>query len=772
MIKNSNIWKKTSFRVLLAVEIIGLIIGLFFALQGEKVVADTSNLNIILNAGEQREDGYYIDGSHGYAGEFLKAQGIQLPAGVYRMELRYNTSDVAEKYIGVRSASSYYNELQTNAVSLYKNGEIANCEFYLWNDVDDLEAYVFYRGTEALVVESIQIVHTSAMSRIFVAAWILLSLFVNALVMLRDYMVDHTVERDKLLVWFGVPALAIVASVPLFTNYLTIGADAIFHWLRIEALAQSIAEGAIPARVESMWLFGHGYANSIFYCDTFLVIPALLRLLGCSINMAYACYVFLVNLATALIAYISFNGIFKSRYIGMVGSMLYTLAPYRVYNSYNRNAVGEYTAMIFLPLLCYGFYLLFAEDTRKKEYRYYWMIPTLGFSGIIQSHVLSCEIAGVFTIILCVLLIKKVLRKETFIELVKVVVGTVLLNLWFLLPMLDMMLSGEYRYMNQTGVTIQNRGVMPAHFFYTMQNAGDNSRFHELGMYQTEPFTVGAAVLFALVVFWVIQTKCKKEEWLSYRGAALIAFGLGIIGLAFSSVYFPWDWIQSWNSITGTLVPMIQFPTRLTMIPVIAMTFVSCVAAFWVLTRTNSNIQKAFFGILCGVCVLFSLYQTNDFLLTNDGMIRLYAGESIGHSNTLGGEYLPRDKEIDYAYHDAVPSDGVSIQNYTKEGLDTITTMQVDNGSGEYWVELPMLYYKGYTAEDVVSGERFEIVSGNAGDVRVLLPAGYDGSLHVWYSGMWYWRVAEAVSLLALLGIAILWGKSKKASNKTQTETV
>lgn len=751
--------------MLLAVEIILLIIGLFFAFQKDKVVADDSNLTVVLNAGVQQEDGYYIDGSYGYAGEYLVTQKMQLPMGVYRMEVRYSSNDSGEMYTGVRSANAYYNELQTNAVSLYKNGEIANCEFYLWNDVEDLEAYVYYGGSESLVIESVQIVHTSAMARMFVAAWLLLALLVNALVILRDYMADHTVPKDKLLVWFGIPALAIVASVPLFTNYMTVGADAIFHWLRIESLAQSITEGAIPARVESRWLFGHGYANSIFYCDTFLVIPALLRLLGCSVNMAYSIYVFLVNLATAIIAYISFKGCFKNRYIGMVGSMLYTLAPYRVYNIYNRNAVGEYTAMIFLPLLCYGFYLLFAEDIHKKEYRYYWLIPTLGFSGIIQSHVLSCEIAGIFTIILCVILIKRVFRKETFIQLVKVVVGTVLLNLWFLLPMLDMMMSGEYRYMNQTGVTIQERGVMPAHFFYTMQGAGSNSRFHELGMYDTEPFTVGAAVLFALVVFFVILHGRKKEDGLPYRKAAWVAFAMGCIGLVFSCVYFPWDWIQSWNVITGTLVPMIQFPTRLTMIPVIAMTFVGCVAAYWVLTREKKPMQKAFFGVLCGVCVMFSLYQTNDFLLNEDGIIRLYSGESMGHSATLGGEYLPRDKDVDYTYHDAVPSEGIAIQNYSKEGLDTITTLQVEAGNGEYWVELPMLYYKGYTAEDVVTGERFETISGDSGDVRVLLPAGYDGSLHVWYSGMGYWRVAEVISLLAAVGmIAVGYCAKKKAS--------
>ena len=92
----------------------------------------------------------------------------------------------------------------------------------------------------------------------------------------------------------------------------------------------------------------------------------------------------------------------------------------------------------------------------------------------------------------------------------------------------------------------------------------------------------------------------------------------------------------------------------------------------------------------------------------------------------------------------------------------TITTVQVEVGSGEYWIELPMLYYKGYRAEDVVTGEVFETLQGNSGDVRVILPAGYDGSVHVWYNGMWYWRVCEVISLLTVIGIIFFWKRKRK----------
>ena len=160
--------------------------------------------------------------------------------------------------------------------------------------------------------------------------------------------------RQQLIFW-GISATVVVSSIPLMVDYLFFGADLIFHLGRIEALAQALLSGMPFSRIEPMWLAGHGYANSIFYCDTFLLFPAILRMAGFPLTISYQCYVTAVNLATALIAYTAFKRCFQSAEIGLLGCMLYTLSPYRLYNIYNRASVGEYTAMIFLPLLAWGF---------------------------------------------------------------------------------------------------------------------------------------------------------------------------------------------------------------------------------------------------------------------------------------------------------------------------------------------------------------------------------------------------------------------------------
>lgn len=768
MWKKSEILNNKKFRILLLLEVLLLLVPVIGILRGNKTISTLSDAQVTTEEGVVREEnGYSVDGSSNINGPWLEMSGFSMAPGTYCYYVTYESEDNGVNKINITSNGKIYRELLENELSLYSGRTESSCEVYVTSRLkaDEVNIHADYYGTGKLTITDIRLVKTTASYRMLLVMFLLGFLLLDSMIMLYVYMGKYPLALEKKLVYFGIPALAILTSLPLFVDYIIVGADLGFHLLRIEFLGQSLAQGIFPTRVEPMWLYGHGYANSLFYCDTFLVIPALLRLIGFPMSVSYGGYIFLVNLATAIVAYISFRGIFRDRMTGMLGSMLYTLAPYRVYNIYNRSAVGEYTAMIFLPLLCYGFYLIFAEDTEDTEYRHYWLLPVLGFSGIIQSHVLSCEIAGAFTILLCLLCIRKVFRKKTFLELVKVVVGTVLANIWFLLPMLDMMLADQYRYSNNSGVYIQDRGILGAQIFFTMQNAGSNSKFQELGMVDTEPIYIGAAVLLGVIVYFAIRNR-EKEQDPAHDKAAKVAFVLGCVAIAVSTYYFPWNELKEANSVLELLTTMIQFPTRLTIIAAIAMTLVACTAGYWMLRWKDKVVKYIFFAAICGGCILFSMYQTNDLLLTRDQPLRLNSMASMGHSGILGAEYLPLDVEWDFYYHDAWPSDGVTVEAFEKENLNTLTTVTTSAEDGDHYIDLPMLLYKGYHAKDAATGEVFPVTVGENGHVRAILPAGYQGTVKVWYSGMWYWRVAEGITFLfwafVIAGKVVQWKKLRK----------
>ena len=154
--------------------------------------------------------------------------------------------------------------------------------------------------------------------------------------------------------------------------------------------------------------------------------------------------------------------------------------------------------------------------------------------------------------------------------------------------MLDMMLADQYRYSNNSGVYIQIRGLKSRYF--SPCKCRNNSKFQELGMVDTEPIYIGAAVLLGVIVYFAIRNR-EKEQDPAHDKAAKVAFVLGCVAIAVSTYYFPWNELKEANSVLELLTTMIQFPTRLTIIAAIAMTLVACTAGYWML-RWKDKVVK------------------------------------------------------------------------------------------------------------------------------------------------------------------------------------
>lgn len=684
----------------------------------------------------------------------LLEEGVALPAGVYTLKVYYDARGTALGNFGVAVEDAMYKTLLYNDVELYAGISERECQFYLLDPVEHLRAVL--NVSDEVEILGMELYTGTEGSRIYLFWVILLCLSVNAVLFLILYNRRNPFPRDKKLALFSVPVLALTASLPILVDYNILGADWVFHISRIEALADCIRRGELSVRIESMWMAGHGYANSIFYADTWLVFPALLRILGFSMNSTYLIFLAAVNIATACISYISFSKCFCSRYIGILGCALYTLAPYRIYNMYNRAAVGEFLAMMFLPLLVWGFYKIYTEDPERKGYLWNWVIPVLGFSGVIQSHNLTCEMVGFFVILLCLILWKKTFRKRTFLVLCYTVVMTIIINAWYLVPLLDLMSADSYYFGNNANVLIQDRGILLAQIFYTLQAGGVSSRYVENGMIGAEPIGLGAALLICQMLWLMVRkAACGKNQTVEEqreRSAGDTGFVLLVIALFMSTRYFPWNYLSVHSRVLASLIGSLQFPTRMTTIVTVLGVFVACVMGRKLL-RSNLGFLsgKTVLTFIVLVAVLFGSYQVNSILFTREEMIQLYTAQNVGTTAALGAEYLPLSADIAHmTYHDAVLSEGISAEAYQKSGLDVTARITAKEDG---YMELPLLYYKGYRAQVKDTGEALPVLKGDNSDVRVLLPAGFQGEIRVWYGGMWYWRVAEGLSVAVGLGV-------------------
>ena len=99
-----------------------------------------------------------------------------------------------------------------------------------------------------------------------------------------------------------------------------------------------------------------------------------------------------------------------------------------------------------------------------------------------------------------------------------------------------------------------------------------------------------------------------------------------------------------------------------------------------------------------------------------------------------------------------IHAEGISpLEGYQKQG--TTVSCTVSAQAPDAHIEFPLLYYKHYQCIDTSTRQRLTVCAGTNNMVRVMLPEGYSGSIRVSFVEPWFWRLAEAVSALAWIGV-------------------
>lgn len=437
--------------------------------------------------------------------------------------------------------------------------------------------------------------------------------------------------------------IIVMASIPLFNNYLIRGHDIYFHLMRIEGLAQGLRAGEFPVRIQPAWYDGYGYAVSVFYSDLFLYPAALLRLLGISLQDAYKVYVVLCNVATTLISGYSFGKIFRKREIGVFGSCLYTLAPYRLVNLYTRGALGEYTGMIFWPLLIYSCVLLLNEDRNKVQIQKGAVLMGISMAGILQSHMLTAEIACMVLLLLVIVHCRRTFHKEVMLAGCGAVAAALGLSAWFLIPFLDYMLFERFNInsIRNNDIMIQRQGAFLSQVFAIFDNAVGQSL--DAGAGTAGDFTQGVGLSLMLSVI-ILMLLCiwgyLKQEERRNKQITITAAGLGVLMVAMSTLYFPWDRLCRISRICRYIIVKIQFPWRFTGVAVGLLAVVWCAVLNY--TEREYDRRKKVITICLAVGIL--LLSVGHFVIDLNQRAERIQVRSVEEMDTFvasGEEYLP-----------------------------------------------------------------------------------------------------------------------------------
>ncbi len=719
---------------------------------------DASNLQ--MQGGSFSEDGVFtIDESSGIVDDTVLSTGkLSLPAGVYEVHLEFDTEE--EQITEVCSNSLGYHGLLSNAVTMRINTQMdqVTYRFTLNRDASDVEIIVRYLGSGVTKVSAFTLRDTGLTMAKVLVWFVPLALLLDLLIwlfLIRKYTLS-TEQKQLIVVLFAVTLLS---SIPNLVDYMRTGDDVYFHMNRIAGLAEAWRAGQFPARIQYWWLYGAGYPISVMYGDFFLWIPAFFHLCGYDLPQSYLMWIILWNAVTALIAYRSFRGMFQSHRAGLLGSILYTLSLYRIYNVHIRVAIGEYTAMTFLPLAAYGFVLLLQEARTAEEKKRGSVVLALAYSGMLLSHVLTLEIAVMTGTIVCLVNAKHLFRKETIIGILKAAALAVGLTAWFLVPFADYFLHVDMGVFHVER-EIQKFGLMIPQFLTIFPWMGTNTVFHELGMHAARPAAAGAALL-AGFAYVCLQLRLHREEWISHPHRRIMMTGIGtaLIASVMTLNLFPWDAFQSLSDTTYRLGASLQFPWRLLMLVTIAMCIV-CVA--YVEHCHKSGYPVKYFTVL----LISGVILTSMFLMNHDLQIRPIS--TMREASCMGADVMgAREYLIDGTIYELldevhfVAGDGVAVEDYTRTA--GVVTAVVHGADTESTLEVPLMNYPHITAIDTTTGETLEITSTEQHLVCVTIPAGYEGTIRVALTEPWYWRAGEIVTVLTLLGCAFYCGFRRRS---------
>ena len=688
----------------------------------------------------------------------LRTSQLRLSAGHYKIEADYNfvptqNKDEQESHAGVYfmadDAMVVTGERELFAVGRTHDTVVLNVRY-----TNKTIRLVAYDGGGVFTLGKVTIQQDRVYAWVRVLGWLLAAFFLDLLLLLflptSPLAIRNADLRGCLFLLGGA---VLLASMPVLMQGVGIfGDDIHFHLSRIDAIAQGLKAGQFPVRIYSQAKNGYGYAPSLFYGELCLYFPAVLRTLGVSVQLSYHLYVLAVQMLTAGIAFYSFRQMFSHNKTALLGSVLYLLNPYRLQNLYWRAAVGEYTAMAFLPLIPAALCLLYGrKEPTKKQAGVACTELVIAFGMLLQTHMISLEIMVLATAVFCLFHLRRTCSRCVLFVWLKSVAIVLLLNLWFLLPFLEIMGSGIYGGMY--GGTTMNAGRMIQRSGYAIP---------KVLTWNTHGRNIGIELIIGCMVFlwaWI-----GHDEEIPHREQkiGLWSTGIGLAACWASTNTFPWGLVGALPGKISGILLAIQFPWRYLTLAAILLTLATLCA---VSLLRPKKLARPLAVLLLSASLLGVGFFYREYLPSESGEYVGDSGELIYVDHLVTNVawyydklYLPigaKETRDGFVIEKKATTAEVEQIEKTENGV----ILQYTAGMGEDGIiELPLLYYPVYGIKEG-AGTLFKTENGMLG---IQVPAGSSGTIRVAVQEPLHWRLAELVSAVTVL----VWSGSMKKKRR------
>ncbi len=323
--------------------------------------------------------------------------------------------------------------------------------------------------------------------------------------------------------------------------------DSISHVVRTYSFYESLKQGNFLPRWSQHLNYGYGHPIFMFLYPLPSYLTALVHFLGLSIILSVKIVMGTSFALAGLLAFFWFKELFGT-WPAVIGAAVFQLAPYRFVNLYVRNAFGENTATLFIPLVFWLFTKLIKQPNRK-----HLILASLSLAGLLLSHnAVSLMILPLLCFYALILLIysKNFLRATSYVlpaMFLAIGLGTFF---WF-----PAFMEGRYtlREIVMAGDTFAANFpylfqlIIPS-WGYSVSAPGPNDGMSfQIGIIQWLVF------LTAPLVFLKLKNRFNQLNWLTFLFWLAFAFSVFImlevslpvwqILTVIKKFQFPWRWL-------------------------------------------------------------------------------------------------------------------------------------------------------------------------------------------------------------------------------------
>jgi len=705
-----------------------------------------------------------IDNSESGLDGYIARMFINIPQGAYNVFAEYESFsgtipryDDNVAYIEIESDDEE-ESIISNAVALYDNATFIRSLFWIkpFSKNQNIKISFSFREAGVLKIKKI----TVAQSRKYILGLMML-------------VVIATISFDTLLFlllkadWGGRSSIILVlgiilfSCIPLIGQGVPIAVDNTFHAQRIADIAMQLGRGKFPVRYSAELGNGYGYIEHIMYAPHFLYPASVICALDFPIDIGYKIYLIILNSGAACISYFSFRSMFKDRLLGLLGCAIFSLHIFRLGGMYGRAALGEDSAIMFMPLFMYGVWKLIKAEGTSIKYAFAIIISTV---GIIFSHVISCEILLLMMILFGIINLNIFMKRDRLVIIAKTIGVILLLTCSFLFPFIDTF-KNKMLSNNMSGELVfgsfQESGLLIERLF--------TGNYHSL----FSGARAGAVAIASIVLFFVALLCCKKNEkgdplFFRFVTSCLIC---QLVALIFSTRVFPWDNLEKWDEGIYHFFATPQWSWRYLMMVELFSPIIICWSISIILKKISTDTCRYIVtGVISTVIVCVTLYDP----ITYYNNVFKNAERSVVLSNSrylqgllAKGDYVPIEADNDegYYYNEVMASnDNIKVgDNFG--GMSDKRVFCVNNYGNEGYIDVPIFKYRHVSARDVITGKHIPVEEGVEGRLRVVIPKKYSGEVEIVFEEPVFWKIADIISIMTAVALVYIVMKKSREIN-------